>query len=158
MNKSAGTIEDVITQLSHLDLTVEEVFNTMVGIPCTVDADASGLNHTINAVIGFAGALRGTCIVKVNDDGALRLATALTGMPVADVDDLVTDAMGEMCNILAGAWKGRFTELSSACMLSVPMVTTGKEYKLHIPATSVAINRNYKFENHIMTVSILGEV
>jgi chemotaxis protein CheX len=152
-----GILEEITTHLDHLDQTVEEVFNTMMGISCAVMSEASVVNHNIVAIVGLAGVLRGACMVKVADATALRIASALMGTPAAQVDDLVTDSIGELCNMLAGGWKGRFPQLSSACALSVPMVTTGKQYTLRIRETAASIERSYLFESHCMTISIQCE-
>ena len=36
------------------------------------------------------------------------------------MDDTVKDGIGEICNMLAGAWKGKVPELAANCGLSVP--------------------------------------
>ena len=38
------------------------------------------------------------------------------------------DALGEICNIVAGYFKARIG-LGDQCMLSVPMIVVGKDYK-----------------------------
>ena len=44
------------------------------------------------------------------------------------IDDTVKDGIGEICNMLAGAWKGKVPELAANCGLSVPAVITGRDY------------------------------
>ena len=42
--------------------------------------------------------------------------------------------IGEICNMLAGTWKGKVPELAANCGLSVPAVITGRDYNLHVQA------------------------
>ena len=52
----------------------------------------------------------------------------MTGMEFDEIDDTVKDGIGEICNMLAGAWKGKVPELAANCGLSVPAVITGRDY------------------------------
>jgi len=56
---------------------------------------------------------------------AKTIAARLTGMEFDEVDDTVKDGIGEICNMLAGAWKGKVPNLAANCDLSVPAVITG---------------------------------
>ncbi len=44
---------------------------------------------------------------------ALKIAAQMTGMEFTEVDDTVKDGIGEICNMLAGAWKGKVPELAA---------------------------------------------
>jgi chemotaxis protein CheX len=41
----------------------------------------------------------------------------MTGMTFDEIDDTVKDAIGEICNMVAGVWKGRAPELAARCDL-----------------------------------------
>lgn len=157
MGEIADVAAEVATQLTHLDNTVEEVFSMMMGISCSAADVPSVENNEVTAIVGLAGVLSGAYVVNVTDAAALRIAGALMGMPVTEIDDMVKDSVGELCNMLAGGWKGRFPQLASQCMLSVPMIATGKDCMLHVKKPSVCVERSYLFESHAMTVSILCE-
>ena len=67
----------------------------------------------MTAVVGFGGLLSGACIFRSGARAALKMAARMTGMEFEEVDDTVKDAIGEMCNMLAGAWKGKVPELAA---------------------------------------------
>lgn len=157
MPEITGVAAEVAARLDHLDKTVEEVFGMMMGISCAPVPNPPAPTNEVTAVIGLAGSLSGAYIINVSNEGALRVAAALMGTPSAEVDDMVKDSIGEVCNMLSGAWKGRFPELASACMLSVPTIVTGKDFKLHMQKPLVRIERIYGFEGHSMTVNIMCE-
>jgi chemotaxis protein CheX len=153
----ADVATSVATQLTHLDNTVEEVFSMMMGISCAASDVPLDQTSEITAIVGLAGSLSGAYVVNFTDEAALRITGALMGMPATEIDDMVKDSVGELCNMLAGGWKGRFPELASRCLLSVPMVAIGKDCMVHMKEPLIRIERSYLFESHTMTVSILCE-
>jgi chemotaxis protein CheX len=64
----------------------------------------------------------------------MKIAAQMTGMEFDEIDDTVKDGIGEICNMLAGAWKGKVPDLAANCGLSVPAVITGRDYNLHVQA------------------------
>src|SRR5271168_2858555 len=109
----------LVSDPRNLDASVDEVFHTMLGAACC-PTDEAPLEEmeTITAVVGFGGLLSGACVFRSGSSAALEIAGRLTGMEFAEIDDTVKDAIGEVCNMLAGAWKGRVPELSAHCGLS----------------------------------------
>jgi chemotaxis protein CheX len=69
----------------------------------------------------------------------------MTGMEFEEIDDTVKDGIGEICNMLAGAWKGKVPDLAANCGLSVPAVITGRDYRLHVQAPEFQLNHRYRF-------------
>ena len=79
----------------------------------------------------------------------------MAGMEFTEVDDTVKDAIGEVCNMLAGTWKGKVPELASRCDLSVPAVITGRDYKLRVQAPEFTLRHGYRFDDAFFDVTIL---
>jgi chemotaxis protein CheX len=93
----------------------------------------------------LAAAERGLRLPSGGRSAAMKIAAHMTGMEFAEIDDTVKDGIGEICNMLAGAWKGKVPDLAANCGLSVPAVITGRDYKLHVQAP--------EFQLHHSTVS-----
>ena len=149
-----------INDITTLDQSVEEVFALMLGSPVTVSETAvapTNIPITLTAVIGLAGALSGAYSVVVNEAAAKQIAAAMLGIEVESLDDTVYDALGEITNILAGAWKAKIDSLHAACLLSVPTVVTGTHYDIHKKSTSFRLSRSYHFNESSFTISIYGE-
>ena len=139
-----------------LDRGVEEVFHLMLGVDCARDWLPGDLEaEAVTAVVGFGGVLSGACILGSSARAARAMAGYMTGMTFAEVDDTVKDALGEICNMLAGAWKSKVPELASHCGLSVPAVITGRDYKLHVQAPEFQLNHVYRFRDHRFAVTII---
>ncbi|MGA8111762.1 MAG: chemotaxis protein CheX, partial [Acidobacteriaceae bacterium] len=73
------------------------------------------------------------------------------------VDGLVRDAMGEVGNMVAGAWKGFDPKLASGCLLSTPTVVAGDSYELFSQRAPIRIERSYSFEDFGLSVTIFCE-
>lgn len=139
-----------------LDRSIEEVFQLMLGVDCARDwTPAPTEEETVTAVVGFGGVLSGACIFRSSSAAAREMAGRMTGMTFSEVDDTVKDALGEICNMLAGAWKGKVPELASHCGLSVPAVITGRDYRLHIQAPEFQLNHVYRFGVQRFVVTII---
>jgi chemotaxis protein CheX len=156
----------LVSDPANLDATVEEVFTMMLGIACRrVDepnaaAAAAGLqpaleSETVTAVVGFGGLLSGACLFKSDSAAAVSIASLMTGMEIAGVDDTVKDGVGEICNMLAGAWKGKVPGLSANCGLSIPAVITGRDYNLHVQAPEFKLVHRYGFDGGSFEVTII---
>jgi|HubBroStandDraft_1064217.scaffolds.fasta_scaffold58390_3 chemotaxis protein CheX len=148
----------VIADPRNLDASVEEVFEMMVGLKCRrTTASEPPAYHTasVTAVVGFGGLLSGACIFRLGSETAIKVAAHMTGIEFAEVDDTVKDAVGEVCNMLAGSWKGKVPELAANCGLSVPAVITGSDYNLHVQAPEFQLHHAYAFEGHTFAVTIV---
>lgn len=141
----------------NLDLSVEEVFQLMLDVECVRDlAPVAALEpDAVTAVVGFGGALSGACVFRSGAATAMAIAARMTGMGFDDVDDTVKDGIGEICNMLAGAWKGKVPELAANCGLSVPAVITGRDYRLHVQAPEFQLHHVYRFGDRRFAVTIV---
>jgi chemotaxis protein CheX len=143
----------------YLDRATDEVFSTMIGVQCLPAAEApTGERGTISAVIGLAGEMSGSLVLHASSAAAIGIAARMAGMEMAEVDAMVRDAVGEVCNMVAGAWKGFDPVLASGCLLSTPTVVAGTSYELFSQRAPVRIERRYRFEQLSFTVSIYCEL
>ena len=121
-----------------MDETVLEVFATMLGCECVPTHATDAAPTCTTARIRFSGALAGECVLVFADIDAAKLAAIFLG-GVAD-DAMAADAMGELCNVLAGGWKRRLRPPASGAGLSVPSVTRGT------PDSLSDVRQTYEFE------------
>jgi chemotaxis protein CheX len=150
-------IEDFLApeNLELADATVIEVFNLMFGFDVAVaDFPSSpppcGADER-TAIVGLSGSMRGSCQIRMSTCAAESIAAAMLGGPIADGDDdSINDALGELCNMLAGGWKNGVQGLASECSLSPPTVVTGCDYKVHMSKPAVKLSRTYRFDMHIL--------
>ncbi len=162
------TIDEFFSQknLNSLDETLEEIFGMMLG--CHVKAetlDVAAAWPSVmtpdekTAVVGFAGAMRGTCSIRIGGTATMAVATAMMGgmAPEADDEASLCDAVGELCNMVAGGWKNRVSEQAALCSLAPPTVITGNHYNVHSALCMLTIGRSYTFETHRLKLTLVLE-
>ena len=148
---------DLVADPRNLDASVEEVFRLMLGVDCRRDEGpaAEAEPESVTAVVGFGGLLSGACVFRSGGSAAIKIAAHMTGMEIVELDDTVKDGIGEICNMLAGAWKGKVPDLAAHCGLSVPAVITGRDYKLHVQAPEFELHHRYRFDDAGFEVTII---
>jgi chemotaxis protein CheX len=117
--------------LPVLELAVEEVFEIMLGcrvkpVPPPVQMPTA----EFTAMVGLAGALCGVLTVRCDAKTAAQVAQAMLG-DTAESQEQVADALGEICNMVAGNFKNKLAGTDERCLLSVPTVVSGGEYTYH---------------------------
>jgi chemotaxis protein CheX len=146
----------LVSDPRNLDSSVEEVFRLMLGGDCRREiVTAAPETESVTAVVGFGGLLSGACVFRSGAGAAMKIAAQMTGMEFERVDETVKDGIGEICNMLAGAWKGKVPELAANCGLSVPAVITGRDYHLHVQAPEFQIHHIYRFNDETFEVTIV---
>jgi chemotaxis protein CheX len=114
-----------------LECAATEVFEIMAGgkaEPWSSPEDAP--KGELTAMVGLAGALCGILTVRCTRKVAEDLAMRMTGGTTV-TNGMLGDTMGEICNMVAGNFKGKFTNLADHCMLSVPTVISGEDYVMY---------------------------
>jgi chemotaxis protein CheX len=147
----------LVSDPKNLDESVEEVFQLMLGVNCRRYSGPVEIAEpeSVTAVVGFGGLLSGACVFRSGASAARKIAAHMTGMEFAEVDDTVKDGIGELCNMLAGAWKGKVPDLAANCGLSIPAVISGRDYNLHVQAPEFKLHHTYHFDDASFEVTII---
>ena len=142
------------TWIPLLEMATREVFELMLSchLAPVPSMDESSLNVT--SMVGLAGKLCGVITVRCNEKTAVLMASKMLGLPTEKVGKDFPDALGEVCNMVAGNFKNKIAGLSDGCMLSPPSVITGSDYSLHSLADSPALQIRVLFENLPIIVTL----
>src|SRR6266853_4408304 len=114
-----------------LDTASKEVFGLMLGCQLATPATADETKLNVTAMVGLAGQLCGVLSVRCDEKAAALMTSRMLGVALDKVGPEVADALGEICNMVAGNFKNKIAGLAEGCMLSPPTVITGNDYKLH---------------------------
>lgn len=137
-----------------LALAVEEVLEIMLG--CRVKP-ASRSEYTTSreftAMIGLAGSLCGVLTVSCDAGTARQLARCMLG-DIVSSEGQVSDALGEICNMVAGNFKNKLTGLDGRCLLSIPTVISGGEYQFRSLADGDPLDVCVLFEDAPVSVRL----
>lgn len=112
------------------------VFDTMLSLKLAPAPDGSSQIQSperITGSVGFVGE-KVTGAVYVHLPGALaRLAAAsMIGIGPEEVegDEVVNDAVGEMCNMVAGGLKSNLCDAGAPCAVSTPAIIRGSSFQI----------------------------
>jgi chemotaxis protein CheX len=118
--------------LPTLELAMREVFDLMLACPLESPSDPPpDETLDITSMVGLAGQLCGILTLRCSSKSAARMASRMLGVDAEKAGPEMWDAVGEVCNMVAGNFKNKITGLGDGCMLSVPTVITGADYSLH---------------------------
>jgi chemotaxis protein CheX len=149
--------------LQRVDTAVKEIFDMMFGLGIAANPHCpyprqSHESGERTAIVGFSGSMRGSCQIRISRAAAESIASAMLGGALLDGnDESINDALGELCNMLAGGWKNGIPNLSSECSLSPPTIIAGMDYKIQMSKPSSRLFRTYKFGEHTMDLTLFRE-
>ena len=125
-----------------LECAAIEVFGMMANAELRVPAEQPEQPQgEQTAMVGLAGALCGMITVRCRKEAAVKLATQMLGEDAKSNPSMVGDALGELCNMVAGNFKSKITSLADHCMMSVPTVIWGEDYVMQ----TVQPNSGFQF-------------
>jgi chemotaxis protein CheX len=137
-----------------LETATREVFELMLGSQLTVPSEPQEAGTEVTAMVGLAGQLCGVLSVRCDGKAAALMTSKMLGVDLDKVGPDVSDALGEVCNMVAGNFKNKIAGLAEGCMLSPPTVVTGSDYTLHSLAESPGLELSLLFERMPLVISL----
>lgn len=140
--------------------TIGEVI-PMFGVVPVYKSEETSLHLTsgdqVNVLIGFSAALRGTLVLGLKKNAAMRLVSKMMGgMEVTELDDMAKSGLGEVLNMIAGTTFSKIQTGGQLTNLSPPTLVTGKNVFLMI--SRVQSNRlEFQLEDDTFTLSYCVE-
>lgn len=139
-----------------LECAALEVFEMMAGVRLGIDSSASQEPAgELTAMVGLAGALCGIATVRTSRDTAAKFACLMLGGDAASNPATSNDAVGELCNMIAGNFKSKISTLADHCMLSVPTVIAGEDYSMSPLEPTQGVTLSLVYEGEPVWVSLL---
>lgn len=139
-----------------MECAVGEVFELMAGVRLEPNPDPTAeQSGEQTAMVGLAGALCGMTTLRCSQVTSTRLASLMLGEEVAATPSTARDAVGELCNMIAGNFKAKISTLADHCLLSVPTVITGENYSLETSEPTERIVVTSTFEGQPIWVSLI---
>jgi len=138
-----------------LECAAIEVLEMMAGLrpePNASSTDEPSGEQT--AMVGMAGALCGITTVRCSNATAIKLASLMLGGASANASG-ASDALGEICNMIAGNFKSKISGLADHCMLSVPTVISGEDYSMEPAQPAESINVCLNLNGQPLWVSLI---
>jgi len=114
----------------------------------------------IVASVGFIGDLEGIINIHFDDEVAQHLASKILGMTPAEVaaNGVLTDAMGELANMIVGVFKNTLGEGGLVCKLTLPSIIRGSDFHVdHALRTGRRFIFNFLCQGRAIVTDIIME-
>lgn len=133
----------------------KEVFQLMVGEQLSVpEGSNTPVLSEVAGMVGLAGELCGVLTIRCSKKSAGKIACQMLGVAEDEAAAQAIDAVGEICNMVAGNFKAKIHGLEDKCMLSVPTVISGDSYELHSLASGERIELPLLFQGEPVWFSL----
>ena len=119
----------------------------MLARNCSPAEIADAITPCISARIFFSGVIHGECVLFASESVARVTAETLLGIPSEPGDPMAGDAIGELCNMIAGGWKSKLGSDEAGCAISPPSIST-HDTGIKIEGRD-GIRRFYSFEGNV---------
>ncbi|MCK4467051.1 MAG: DUF342 domain-containing protein [Desulfobacterales bacterium] len=122
--------------------SVQNLFLSMIGCKANPGkaglADGVGNPGDITALIGLSGPVRGNVALTFPVETGLAIVNRMLGSETRVVDDIVTDGVAELVNIVAGGAKKKLSSADGPPVeLGLPTVLSGNGYVVQYPSKSI---------------------
>lgn len=139
--------------LDHLDTTISEVFEEMLGITCLPTATAIKGEEQFKVVLHVTGEVERTFCLYFDQGAAKAAVFAFTQDETVDWEPQVEDAVGEIGNMIIGTLKRKLLTSALPSSLSVPIVSREQRKVLADPLTGGS-RRDYEFLDNTLEISL----
>lgn len=155
LNTGVAVQEAIANWIPLLELASREVFDLMLGSQlemATQPLSDAGLD--ITTMVGLAGKMCGLVTIQCATPSAIRMASKMLGTEVEKSGIETWDALGEVCNMVAGNFKIKIPGMGDNCLLSVPTVIKGGNYKFHSAANARRMQTGFLFEGALLLAAL----
>ena len=132
LNNMTLTTPQLIDEVGDLlKSSVSEVFSTVFNMdahPVPLCEIRESNDMLIAGSVGFIGDVNGVVYIYLKTSFARSLASQMLGMPEAEIDgdELISDVIGELSNMIVGSTKSRLCDSGAACKLTIPSIVRGQ--------------------------------
>ncbi len=84
----------------------------------------------VTGIVGITGDVVGTVSITFDSPSIFHIVSAMLGEEINDLDDGITDAVGELANMISGQARRELEEKGRLLHGSIPTVITGRNHML----------------------------
>jgi chemotaxis protein CheX len=111
----------------------------------------------VSGVIGITGETNGTIYVTFDEPSILKIVSNMFGEEMAEINNEITDAVGELTNMISGQARRELEEIGKVFHGAIPSVISGKNHKLMPMTKGPKIAIPFKTDSGNFTVEVALE-
>jgi chemotaxis protein CheX len=140
----------ITTEIEDID---QMIWSTLVDVPLHPGGAAAPRDDsTVTAIVNIDGAWHGAVLVRCPFALASLVTAAMFQSDAEPSFEEVSDALGEVANMVAGNVKALLPQPSA---ISLPTVALGSQYEISVVGTRVVATVPFTTERHPLVVSVL---
>lgn len=151
-----GALQPMVETLTRVTI---EVFERMVNRPVTASAPPALMAKRPPAgaigSVGFAGSANGIVSFGAPHEAALEITAALLCMEPGEVENDVADAIGEVTNMVAGAFRTQMAANGNGWSITMPVVTMGQGLRVGYPSGATRVLCEFTMGTHALFVELV---
>jgi len=170
-------LPDVMKKLTNVDVskferldiistagdTLIELFELMLSMKlevCDSGDNAESQIDRIVASVNFAGDVLGVISIIAERSFARIITGKMIDQPLEKIQDEeeIKDVIGEICNIVGGNLKGGFSDSGLTCEISLPSITSGKDFKIEVLNMARYERFSFQFYEHKIFVEVCVKI
>ncbi len=139
-----------------IEAAAREVFEVMLATKLEPFQDDPSLVTEMIAMVGITGRVSGVVSFHCTAQGARSMAAKMLGVAASpeEEDDTARDAVGEICNMVAGTFKNKLGQVGDECKLSVPTIISGAECSMQTNPGGMHVQTSFTYEGAPIAVAL----
>jgi flagellar motor switch protein FliN len=143
--------------------TLIELFELMLSMKlevCDSVDNAESQTDRIVASVNVAGDVLGVISIIAERSFARIITGKMIDKPLEKIQDEeeIRDVIGEICNIVGGNLKGGFSDSGLTCEISLPSITSGKDFKIEVLNMARYERFSFQFYEHKIFVEVCVKI
>ena len=111
----------------------------------------------VSGIIGFTGEQNGTVSVTFDELCILKVVSNMFGEEMKELNDEVSDAVGEITNMISGQARMELEEMGRLFHGAIPSVSTGKNHKIEYTSKGPKIAIPFTTDDGTFTIVVCLE-
>ncbi|MGH9451618.1 MAG: chemotaxis protein CheX [Terriglobia bacterium] len=141
--------------LERMEFATQEVFESVLRVRMGRWSTGNGDGASdLTAVISLAGSPSGVFKIGCSSASAAHLAMRMLGSGTPESEENAKDALGEVCNMIAGTIKSRLSRSEDLGKISVPTVISGHDYQVRTLFHGEKYELRLNYEGQPVSISI----
>ncbi len=140
----------------ELDRIASDIWSAMLGLTLEPHYDAPVFppdERVATGIVQITGDFEGAVTIQLTGAKAREVAAVMFAMEPDEIgDEEVSDAVGELANMTGGNVK---STMCGTCQLSLPSVTSGRDYQVSVPGTAVRDRIGMTQDGDLVVITLL---
>lgn len=150
-------IPEILT--TTLVASMDEAFAMMIGRSVEYQIDGpelpAGWRAHVAASIAFAGHRNGIVCIHSSADAAKSITGGMLGLEPSEVNGEISDAMGEVANLVVGSFRTKLAAVEPTSFITVPTVTVGSDFSTRYSSNSARGLYHFRMDDEWLLVELI---